>query len=392
MSKWIPSWSYVPIDYNQEAVIYENVTQKAVFRNNLAGDKVRLKLCNLYHEAELTIDHVALEIRNRVTGKKSQRLTVTYRGAEKILLPANTEDYSDEITYEISAEDDFIVWMYFKEKTVMGTACVAYTGHSWQSMNFTGDFTETEALGFTMKAQIAPPLAMDPYPNQFVAGLSSICVHTADDAQLIALFGDSITHMSYYSDALIDHLYEKFPGKYAVINGGICGNRILRSYPPAEMMPGKGHQFGIAGKDRFIRDMYDDAAPDLVFVLMGVNDCSHSIVFQEETIPTAEDIFGALEDVIRQAKEKGSKVYVSTIMPFGSFGAPWRDTVEEKRCQYNELIRTQNSADDWIDLDAVMRDPDDVHRMQEGMHLGDGVHPGWFGGRKMAAAMIEKWF
>ncbi len=31
MSKWIPVWSYVPIDYHQEAGILEHITQKAVF-------------------------------------------------------------------------------------------------------------------------------------------------------------------------------------------------------------------------------------------------------------------------------------------------------------------------------------------------------------------------
>lgn len=31
MAKWIPAWRYVPIDYNQELGVLENVTQKCVF-------------------------------------------------------------------------------------------------------------------------------------------------------------------------------------------------------------------------------------------------------------------------------------------------------------------------------------------------------------------------
>lgn len=39
-----------------------------------------------------------------------------------------------------------------------------------------------------------------------------------------------------------------------------------------------------------------------------------------------------------------------------------------------------------------MRDPDDPHRMQDGMNLGDGVHPNWADGAKMARAVFEKFF
>ena len=93
-----------------------------------------------------------------------------------------------------------------------------------------------------------------------------------------------------------------------------------------------------------------------------------------------------------QAKEKGSTVYVSTLTPFGSFGMPWRDQVEATRCEYNSLIREGTVGDAWIDLDAVLCDPDSPDRMQAGMDMGDGVHPGWGGGTKMATAVFEKWF
>ncbi len=70
----------------------------------------------------------------------------------------------------------------------------------------------------------------------------------------------------------------------------------------------------------------------------------------------------------------------------------WRDQAEAIRWDYNEMIRRGTDADDWIDLDVLMRDPDRPHLMQEGMHLGDGVHPNYFGGEKMAQAIFEKWF
>lgn len=392
MGKWLPSWQYVPIDYNQEVGVFENITQKSVFTNNLNGEKIRIRLNNLYSDAPMRIRHGAIALRNRVTGKLSERMVLTLDGEESLVIPADTAAYSDEIVCPVSWQEDFILWLYFEEKTVIRSVCTTSTWHSWQSVQFTGNFHETEALGFTVKPQLVPVLAMDPYPNHFAAGVCQISVYTRENARLIGLFGDSITHMSYFSDCLTAILYERFPGKCAVINGGISGNRIQKSHPVPKGLPGEGHQFGIAGRDRFRADLYSGGIPDYVFILEGVNDCSHSIVFGEPEVPTAEDIFEALQDVVHQGQQLGSKVFVSTIPPFGAFGDPWRDQAEAIRCACNDLIRRGNAGDGWIDLDALLRDPDDPHRMQEGMHLGDGVHPNWAGGVKMARAVAGQLF
>lgn len=391
MSKWIPSWRYVPIDYNQRVGEFENITQKTIITNNLDGTALRVRLNNLYSPAPLTIRHGAIALRNRVTGKLSARMPLTVDGSEILTAAPNTAPYTDVIECAVSHEDDFILWLYFEEKYEIRSVCTTSTWHSWQCTQQTGNFHETDALGFTIKPQLVPVLAMDPYPNHFAAGVCEVSVLAEDDAKLIGLFGDSITHMSFFSDPLTAILYERFPGKCAVINGGISGNRIQKTHPASPGFPGEGHQFGIAGKDRFRQDLYDGAKPDYVFIMEGVNDCSHSIVFREPDVPTAQDIFAALQDVVQQGKALGSTVYVTTITPFGAFGDPWRDEVEGIRCEYNALIRG-GVGDGVVDLDAVLRDPDDPHRMQDGMNLGDGVHPNWMGGTKMAKAVADTFF
>ena len=392
MNKWVPSWRYMPIDYNCELGVFENITQTSCFTNNLNGSKVKLRFNNLGSTSPMYIEHVVFASRNRENGKLSPKTAVTLGGNEKIIVPPNSEAYSDDILHPVCCEEDFIITMYFKEKTSVSNVCITWAAHSWQSVHQTGDFTETEALGFTVKPQLVPGLAADAYSNQFVVGLSDISVYTDDDPKLIALFGDSITHMSYFSDPLTTMLYNRFPGKCSVINGGISGNRIQKTFPAAEFLPGGGSRFGIAGTERFLHDLYSDADPDIVFILEGINDCSHSIVFGESDVPEAADIFAALTKVAAMAKEKGSTVYVSTLTPFGSFGMPWRDRVEAIRNEFNKLIREGHVGDDIIDLDAILCDPDSPDRMQAGMDMGDGVHPGWAGGTKMAKAVFDKWF
>ena len=392
MSKWIPAWRCVPIDYHYEVGTFENITQNCLMINNLRGKQIRIRFNNLYNDSAMVVEHAAVSLRNRVSGRCSARQAVTLNGKETIRLCENSQPWSDPLALEITPEDDLLISMYFRQKTVLRCVCVTSAALSWQSTHLTGNFYETDALGYTIKSQLAPALAADPYPNQFAAGICQVDVLTDDHVQLIGMFGDSVTHMSYFSDPLLMELYRRFPGKYAVINGGISGNRIQKSHPRPLNFPGEGHQFGIAGKDRFLRDLYDGAAPDLVLVLEGVNDCTHSIVFGEPEVPTAQGIFGALAEVIGHAHTQGSNIWICTVPPFGGFGESWRPQAEDLRCRYNELIRASSLADGIIDLDAVLRDPDDVHRMQAGMHLGDGVHPNWHGGAKMARAVLEKWF
>lgn len=392
MAKWIPSWRYVPINYNQELAVLEDVTQTCVFSNNIGGEKIRLRFNNLYSSEPMVISGAAVALFNRVTGRVSPRKMVTLAGMERIVIPEDSRPYSDEIALSVTPQDDFLVYLYFGEKTVVRSVCTTATGIGWQSVHQTGSIFETEGLGFTIKSQLAPVLASDPYPPQFAAGICEVSVLAGDDVKLIALFGDSITHMSFFMDPFLERLSASFPGQYALMNAGIGGNRIQKPFPKCVGFPGEGHQFGIAGKDRFYADVYDGAKPDIVFVMEGVNDCSHSLCFQEPELPTPQDIFDALADVVHQAHAQGSLVYLSTIAPFGAFADSWRDAAEALRCGCNELIRQSQDAVGILDMDAVLRDPDDPHRMQAGLHMGDGVHPNWRGGSRMAQALMNMLF
>lgn len=392
MEKWIPVWRCVPIDYNQNLGTLEDISQKCVFTNNIAGTQLRVRFNNLYSQSPMTIDRVAVALHNRETGLVSPRHPITYQGSTCIQLPPSTQPYSDPVDLAVTPQDDILLYLYFGHATVLRSVCTTSTGIGWQSVHQTGNFWATDALGFTIKEQLVPPLAHDPYPLFFAAGVCEVSVLAGDDVQLITLFGDSITHMCYFMDPFQEQLYRRFPGKYAVVNAGISGNRIQKNHPLCPGFPGEGNQFGVAGKDRFQTDVYGGAEPDIVFIMEGVNDCTHSLCFSEPDVPTAQDIFDALSDVVSQAKAHGSRVYISTISPFGAFGDQWREQAETLRCTYNVLIRQSHIADGIVDMDAATRDPRDVHRMQEGFHLGDGVHPNWKGGSRMADALMQALF
>ena len=114
MSKWIPAWRYVPIDYNQDVAIFENITQKCLFTNNLSGTALRLRLSNPYGGTPFTVTHTAVTLRNRVTGVSSPAYSITLNGREAITVPARSEIYTDILSCPISWEDEILVAMYFK--------------------------------------------------------------------------------------------------------------------------------------------------------------------------------------------------------------------------------------------------------------------------------------
>lgn len=46
--EWKTTWSYLLIDYNSSIGTIENLTQRTVFRNNLSGEKIRIRFSNLF--------------------------------------------------------------------------------------------------------------------------------------------------------------------------------------------------------------------------------------------------------------------------------------------------------------------------------------------------------
>lgn len=236
-----------------------------------------------------------------------------------------------------------------------------------------------------------PGLRLDANLCVAQAGLWTVSVRTEDSPLIVGLFGDSITQMSDYSDALQELILEEIPGKMSVLNGGIGGNRLLFDAASVPEMPGGGKMYGDAGKSRMIRDLYTGTCPDFLFLLEGINDCTHWIGFGlSNERPDGESLWKGMEGLIRIAHQRGSKVILSTVMPFGCPMDPLWKQAEEIRQSFNAKIRdNRKSADEFLDLDKIIRKPEKPFSIQDRLHLGDGVHPNSKGGRLIARALYD---
>lgn len=392
--RWKTAWSYLPVNYNTSIGTVENITQRTVFRNNLSGTKVKIKFSNIFSCKPLVLDTVVIAKKDRESGKIYDEKPITSGGSKKIIVGPEKELYSDELDFMLRQSDDIVISVYVKEKTDIFSVCSTWSAKCWKTRyGLGGNFTHEQEFEETESIDVFPVLKSDPHKADELFGITGILVYTDDKVKTVSLFGDSITHMSYYSDALTERLYNLYPEKIVVLNRGLGGNRLLHDYSHAPEIPGGGTIFGDAGVKRFCHDVYGSEEPDFVIVLIGINDFMHPYAFGHinEVITDKEYENGILQ-LVKYAHENSSKIFIGTVMPFKHEPNDWFEKAEHQRQKANKWIRCQTEADGIIDFDAAVRKPENPEYMLDGCHLGDGLHPNTDGGIRMADAVPAEWF
>ena len=168
-----------------------------------------------------------------------------------------------------------------------------------------------------------------------------------------------------------------------VSNQGISGNRMLND------------GIGTAALARFDRDVLATPGLGHVVLSLGGNDIAVSCaprgddaladflkMFPGEPV-TADDVIAGYRQMVTRARERGVKVYATTIAPFE--GAElYTQEAENARQAVNEWIRTGGAFDAVLDFDTVWRDPAHPTRIRADFHAGDHLHGNDAGYRALA--------
>jgi lysophospholipase L1-like esterase len=203
----------------------------------------------------------------------------------------------------------------------------------------------------------------------------------------LAIFGASITEGTTTTpDAnrrVSDVLSRKLnrpgaPPRLAVLNQSTgCGRLIFDICGPS-------------GLSRFRRDALNATGVTHVLVDLGLGDIIFpTAVGRPDEIVSADQIIAGLRQLIRQARARDLHVLGATLTPVGAsiFPNVFTPENEAKRLAVNHWMRTSGEFDAVVDLDEVLRDPDDPSRVRPDFVIADGIHPNDAGHAAMARAI-----
>ncbi len=326
--RWLATWAAAPVNGALESDRGTHPalrTIRNVVHTSIGGDAARITLSNLFGTHPLLID--------RVTVNASP---VTFRGAPSATVGAGGQIVSDPVLVPVAADSDLVVTL--RTPTARGPVTVHPNSHQ---TSFTED---PQGVRRTTDWRY----------------LTSVDVRSKNAAGTLVAFGDSLTAGSgsttdtnnRWPDVLADRLH----GRYAVVNQGIGGNRILLS------------GIGPRALDRFDRDVLSVTGAKTVVIALGINDIQ---AFPRETDPAR--ITDALRTLTERAHARGLRVIGTTLMPYEGY-RNWTPAQNVVHAQVNATIRAGGIFDEVLDFENAVRDPAHPDRLLPAYDSGDHVH------------------
>lgn len=325
---WLATWAAAPVlgaTDPEQGPDPSLRTIRNVVHTSIGGDAARITLSNLFGTHPLLIDHVTVNA-----------VPVTFRNAPSVTIAAGGQIISDPVVVPVAADADLVVTL--RTPTARGPVTVHPNSHQTSS---------TEGPQGTR-------------PTTDWRYLTAVDVRGGDATGTLVAFGDSLTAgsgsttdaNSRWPDVLADRL----AGRYAVVNQGIGGNRIL--------LGGVGER----ALDRFDRDVLAVTGVKTVVIALGINDIQ---AFPQETNPAR--IADALRTLTERAHTRGLRVIGATLMPYEGQGN-WTPARNAVRVHVNEAIRAGGVFDEFLDFDLAVQDPSRPNRLLPAYDSGDHLH------------------
>ena len=376
MGKWITTFASAQRELkNGEGYAGRTVRLKTTV--NLSGDTFRLRFGNFYGETPLRLGPVTVW-----NGKGMAE--ITFGGQPTLQLAPGSKIESDEAFLPVEAGDTLTVLFYFPAEALPPHSA---SGVFPVERSVPGDFTDQpdfEADPALM--QIAPEFEL-PWPLPSLTAIDIFC--RRDDAGAVAVLGDSITEMGFWTRPLTQYAAETFPGQLALLNLGIGGNRMLLP-TSGNFAALSGNLFGEAAVTRLEWDILSIQGLKGVFLAMGVNDItqpgSNAFAPPLSERCTLEDLAAGFSRVQHTLHDRGIKVYVCTVTPFGGMGGFCPETLKLWE-DFNAWLRRQAAAGEYdglADFAKVVEDPQRWGYMLPAYDSGDHLHPSPEGGAAMA--------
>jgi lysophospholipase L1-like esterase len=334
---------------------FNNQTVRMIAHASMGGKRVRIELSDAIGAMAVTVGaaHIALRAKDSETVAGSDR-ALTFGGKPTCTLRPGVSTVSDSVDLDVPPLADLAVSLYFPGET--GPPTSHSLGLHTTYISEAGDFTAQPAI--TGASTVASYYF-----------LSSIDVLAPPKAGTIVALGDSITDGARSTEntdrmwpALLAARLQanKATARFAIVNEGISGNQVLRDGA------------GISALARFDRDVLNEPGVRWLMVLESINDIG--AIARGGGPLTADDLIGALGQMVERSHMHGIKVAGCTLTPYGGAGY-YSDAGEAIRSEVNDWIRKSGVFDAVVDFDAAVRDPSNPKEFRADMHAGDHLHP-----------------
>jgi lysophospholipase L1-like esterase len=357
-----------------------NQTIRQVVRVSIGGRRVRIRVSNAYGDRPLAVTaaHVALRKIGASIRPDTDR-PVTFGGQPSISIPAGALALSDPVDLAVPMLADLAVSLYLAGDP--GPATWHWGARATSYLSAEGDFCSAANMP-------------DARTFQTWLWLAGVDVDAPAGSAAVVAFGDSITDGDKstpdanhrWPDVLAERLLGVHgPGKLAVVNQGLAGNRVLTNgtgvYGPSSSPNALA---------RFDRDVLALPGVETVIILEGINDIyTATAAWGGSNGMTAQDLIGGLKQLAARARERGLRVIGCTITPTGgpNQDASAPSAGEAMRQAVNQWIRTAREFDAVLDFDEVVRDPGNPARLRPLYDSGDHTHPSDAGYKAMGEAI-----
>lgn len=226
--RWVSSWAsaqQIPEPRNAlPSADLDNTTLRQIIRTSLGGDRIRLRVSNVYGTAPITLGELSIARSARSSSSEIDPRTskpVTFSNQEVVTIPAGAYMVSDPIDFSVEPLTHLAVSIHFV------SAPERQTGHP-------GSRATSYVLPGNHVARATLPDAKQVDHWYQIAGLDVEATHSS---RALVIVGDSITDGfgveantdRRWSDFLISRV-QKDPElrcTLAVLNVGLGGNRML---------------------------------------------------------------------------------------------------------------------------------------------------------------------
>ena len=342
---WVGTWGTAPQlverHNNPPSPGLANNSLRQIVQVSIGGKKVRLKLTNEFSQEATEIKAVELAIA-KTAGSSSEideksTVSLTFDGKASVEIPAGGKVASDPVNFKIGPRENVAITIHY------GASSPSVSGHpgsrttSYLKAGNTTDFTDA--------------VKTDHWYN-----ILALEVEAPQKAGAVAILGNSITdgrgsttnQQNRWADVLSRRLLaNKATRQVGVLNMGIGGNCVL------------GGGLGPAAVNRYQRDLFEQEGVKWIILFEAVNDLGYARNGEQ----TAQRIIDVYKQIIREAHQKGIRVFGATITPFKGNNY-YSDHHEKGRQILNEWIRTTKMLDGVIDFDQAVRNPQDREAMQ----------------------------